>query len=86
MATTGRATAASEFDIATKTDTIAAQQDRLTLDTQNAANNQATGDFISSAIKGAAAVATLFVAPEAKVVGYAATSAIGDATGIGGLY
>jgi hypothetical protein len=93
MATTGRATAASEMDIAGKTDVIAgqqdqiaAQQDQLAIDTQNAANKQGIGDFIGSALKGAAAVASLVVAPEAAVVGFAATSAMGDATGIGGLY
>jgi hypothetical protein len=68
MANAGRATAASEFDIANKTDTIAGQQDaiaagqdQLAIQTQQAADQQATGDFISSAIKGVAAVATLFI-------------------------
>jgi hypothetical protein len=94
MANAGRTTAAGEMDIAGKTDTIAgqqdaiaAQQDQLAVDTQNAANKQATGDFVTSAMKGVAAVATLLVAPEAApLIGGAAPSAIGDATGIGGLY
>lgn len=69
MSAAGRATAASEFGIADKTDaiagqqdTIAAGQDRLAVDTQKVADDQATADFFSSAIKGAAAVATLFIA------------------------
>jgi hypothetical protein len=69
MANAGRATAAGEMDIASQTDTIsteqdalAAQQDQLAVQTQQAADQKATGDFIGSAIKGAAAVATLFVA------------------------
>lgn len=68
MAAAGRATAASEYDIATKTDVIAEQQDQiagqqdvLAQQTQDAANTQATGDFIGSALKGVAAVATLFL-------------------------
>lgn len=68
MAAAGRATAAGEMDIANQTDTIAGQQDtiagqqdQLAVQTQNVANQQATGDFVSSAIKGAAAVATLFI-------------------------
>lgn len=69
MSAAGRATAASEFDIANKTDVIAGQQDQiaagqdqLAIDTQKVADQSATGDFISSAIKGVAAVATLFMA------------------------
>lgn len=68
MAATGRATAASELDIAGQTDTIAGQQTdianqqrQLAVATQTAADNQATGDFVSSAVKGVAAVATLFL-------------------------
>lgn len=70
MSATGRATAASEFDIAGKTDAIAGQQDQiaagqdqLAIDTQKAADQQAKGDFITSAIKGVAAVASLALAP-----------------------
>jgi hypothetical protein len=97
MANTGRATAASEMDIANQTDTIAGQQDsiasqqqNLAVQTQDAANNKATGDFIGSALKGAAAVASLVLAPAtggaSLALGMAATSAVGDATGSGGLY
>jgi hypothetical protein len=70
MANAGRATAASEMQIAGQTDviageqnTIAAGQDQLATQTQNVANSQATGDFISSALKGVAAVASLALAP-----------------------
>ncbi len=67
MAAAGRATAASEYDIAAKTDVIAEQQDQiagqqdvLAQQTQDAANKQAEGDFFGTALKGAAAIATLF--------------------------
>lgn len=68
MANAGRATAAGEQDIAAQTDTIAtqqdqiaAQQDQLAEATRQAAEDQATGDFISGAVKGVAAVASLFL-------------------------
>ena len=68
MATVGRQTAASEMNIAGQTDTIAGEQEgiageqrNLAVETQQAANDQATGDFIGSALKGAAAVASLFI-------------------------
>jgi hypothetical protein len=68
MSATARMTAASEFDTANKTDEIAGQQDQIAAGQQNlaaatrkAGEDQATGDFISSAIKGVAAVATLFI-------------------------
>jgi hypothetical protein len=94
MANTGRATAASEMDIANQTDTIAGQQDaianqqdQLATATQNAANSQATGDFIGSALKGAAAVASIALAPvtggASLAVGAAAAAAM---SGTGGLY
>jgi hypothetical protein len=97
LANAGRATAASEMDMATKTDTIAgeqdqlaASQDQLAVQTQQAANNAATGDFISSALKGVAAVASIALAPAtggaSLALGMAATSAMGDASGSGGLY
>jgi hypothetical protein len=97
MADAGRATAAGEMDIAGKTDTIAGQQDQLAgqqdqlaVQTQQAADKQAQGDFISSALKGAAAVASLVLAPAtggaSLAIGGAAASAVGDANGIGGLY
>lgn len=67
MATAGRETAASEYDIANKTDVIAGQQDQIAAQqdvlaqkTQDAANTEAMGDFIGGALKGAAAIATLF--------------------------
>jgi hypothetical protein len=96
MAAAGRTTAAGEMDIAGKTDIIAGQQDvlaagqdQLALDTQKIANQQATGDFISSALKGAAAVASLAMgnpAPAIAAVTGGALSAVGDRNGIGGLY
>jgi hypothetical protein len=49
--------------IAGEQDTIAAGQDQLAVQTQKIANSQATGDFISAAIKGVAAVASLALAP-----------------------
>jgi hypothetical protein len=76
--------------IATQQDAIAAQQDQLATATQNAANNQASNDFISSALKGVAAVASLVLAPAtggaSLAIGGAALSAVGDPNGIGGLY
>jgi hypothetical protein len=96
MAATGRATAASELDIAGKTDTIAGQQESiadqqraLATQTQNAANNQATGDFIGSVIKGISAVASLATGnpvPAIAAVAGGARSAVGDPNGIGGLH
>jgi hypothetical protein len=69
MAAAGRATAASEYDIAAKTDVIAGQQDQIAAQqdvlaqkTQDAANDEAKGDFIGSALKGVAAVASIFLA------------------------
>jgi hypothetical protein len=66
LATTGRATAASELDIAGKTDLIAGEQDQLAAQqrqlaqaTKDAGSQAEFGDFLSSAIKGAAAIATL---------------------------
>jgi len=66
MAAAGRATAASEIDIAGKTDLIAGQQDQLANEQMNLANEtKATGtlteigDFVGGALKGAAAIATL---------------------------
>lgn len=66
LANTGRATAASELDIAGKTDVIAGEQDtlaagqkQLAYATQQAGENAATGDFFSAAIKGISAVASI---------------------------
>jgi hypothetical protein len=65
-----RATAASEFDAANKTDTIAteqegiaSQQQILAQQTQEAGDRAATGDFIGAALKGAAAIASIGLAP-----------------------
>lgn len=97
MSAAGRATAASEYGIADKTDVIAGQQDQiavgqdqLAVDTQKVADQSATGSFISAALKGVAAVASLALAPETGgasiALGMAATSAVGDPSGSGGLY
>jgi hypothetical protein len=94
MANAGRTTAAGEMDIAGKTDTIATQQDaiatqqdQLATQTQKVANQQATGDFVTSAMKGVAAVASLALAPvtggASLAVGAAAAAAM---SGTGGLY
>lgn len=90
MAATGRATAASELDIANQTDTIAGQQTnianqqrQLAVATQNAANNQATGDFISSAIKGIAAVASVALAPATGGLSLAGLTAVAGGGGDG---
>lgn len=87
MSAAGKATAAAEMADADKTDTIAGeqdqlanQQDQLATATQNAANNSATGDFISAAIKGVAAVASVVLAPAtggASLAGLAALSSMG---------
>jgi hypothetical protein len=54
----------------------------------DAADKAATGADISAVFKGVTAIASIFTGmPEASaVVGQAANSAIGDPTGIGGLY
>jgi hypothetical protein len=52
----------------------------------NAANQAGTFSDVMGAIKGVAAVAGLFTGGATAVVGAAATSAMGDPTGIGGLY
>lgn len=68
MADTGRTTAASEYSIANETDTISSQQRdianqqrQLGQATADAANKKAEGDFFGSALKGVAAVASLFI-------------------------
>jgi len=65
MSAAGRATAASEMDIATKTDAIAAQQDQIAAQqyqladkTEEAGHMESIGDYISGAIKGVAAIAS----------------------------
>lgn len=70
MASTARTTAASEMDIAGKTDAIAGEQEQIAAgqralanDTEEAGKKAQTGDFISAAIKGVAAVASIGLAP-----------------------
>jgi hypothetical protein len=92
MANVGRETARSEMQMAGQTDVIAgeqnalaSEQDQLATETQNVADQKATGDFISAAIKGVAAVASIGLAPvtggASLAVGSAAASAL---TGTGG--
>jgi hypothetical protein len=54
----------------------------------NAENNAATGADIGAVLKGTAAIATLFTGGVdlTAPIGQAASSAMGDPTGIGGLY
>lgn len=68
MSKTGRATAAAEMISADKTDAIAgqqdaiaAQQDQLARDTQKVADDSVFGSYVSAGIKGAAAVASIFL-------------------------
>jgi hypothetical protein len=56
-------TATGEQAIATQEQGIAAQQVNLANETEAAGQQAATGDFFASALKGAAAVATLFTPP-----------------------
>jgi hypothetical protein len=76
MASTARTTAAGEEDIANQT--------------KEAGQTAMWGDIAGSIFKGAAAVAGLALAPEtggaSVALGLAATSAMGDPTGSGGLY
>lgn len=81
MSAAGKATAAAEMTDADQTDAIAAeqnniatQQQQLAVATQDAANNAADNDFISSAIKGVAAVASLFMGNPAPAVAAVATA------------
>jgi hypothetical protein len=94
LAATGRATAAVEQQMETQTENIATeqqwiatQQRQLAMQTQQAADTAATGDFISSALKGVAAVAGIVLAPAtggaSLAVGADAAAAL---TGTGGLY
>ncbi len=68
MAAAGRATAASEMNIAGETDAIATKQDliagqqmNLADETEEAGKTAAIGDFVGAAFKGAAAIATLAI-------------------------
>lgn len=70
MASTARTTAAGEESIADQTDQLATQ-------TEDAAKTAATGSFISSAIKGVAAVASIGLAPFTDGLSLAALPTIG---------
>jgi hypothetical protein len=83
MASTARTTAAGEQDIANKTDVIAGQQDQianqtdqLAAQTVQAGKDAATGDFISGAIKGVAAIASIALAPATGGLSLAATAGL----------
>jgi hypothetical protein len=94
MANVGMQTAASEESIANQTDTIAGQQQniaseqqQLAAQTQAAGSQAATGDFIGSLLKGAAAVASIALAPATGGVSLAVgADAAAALTGTGGLY
>jgi hypothetical protein len=67
LANTGRQTAAVEQqmqaqteNIATEQQALASQQQQLAVQTQQAGNDAATGDWIGSALKGVAAIASIF--------------------------
>lgn len=83
LSAAGKATAASEMDVADKTDiiageqrTLAGKQQQLANDTEEAGKQQAFGDFAGGLLKGAAAIASVALAP--------ATG--GLSLGIGGLF
>lgn len=83
MASTARTTAAGEQDIAGKTDVIAGQEDQianqtdvLAARTAQAGKDAATGDFISGAIKGVAAIASIGLAPFTGGLSLAALPAV----------
>jgi hypothetical protein len=87
MAAVGYQTAASEESIANQTDTIAGQQQniatqqmQLGAETKAADDQAATGDFVGSLLKGAAAVASVVLAPATGGLSLAAGAAI-DASG-----
>ena len=84
MATVGRETAASEESIANQTDTIAGQQQniatqqiQLGAETKAADDQAATGDFVGSLLKGAAAVASVVLAPATGGASLAAGATLG---------
>jgi hypothetical protein len=94
LAAAGMATAATEHNMAvqdlgivTEQQQIASEQQNLATQTLAAGKTAATGDFISSALKGVAAVASIALAPAtggaSLAVGPAAAAAL---TGTGGLY
>jgi hypothetical protein len=82
MANVGMATAASEEEIAGQTDTIAGQQQniaqqqiQLGAETKAADDQAAQGDFVGALIKGAAAVASVVLAPATGGLSLAAGAA-----------
>jgi hypothetical protein len=83
MSAAATTAAGGEENIATQTDQIADQTDQLATATQNAANNTATGDFITSAIKGVAALASVALAPATGGLSLAATAGL---DGLGAIH
>lgn len=86
MSAAARTTAAGKQQIAGQTQDIATQQEQLARDTRAAGQQAATGDFISAALKGVAAVASIGLAPvtagvSLTALGPALTS-LGDHSGI----
>ncbi|MBR0936684.1 hypothetical protein [Bradyrhizobium jicamae] len=64
----------------------AATEDQMAQETKDAGSSSAFGNFLGGALKGVATITSLLAGPEVAVAGQAAASAVGDATGIGGLY
>lgn len=61
MSAAARATAAGEVSISGEEENIATQQRQLATDTEAAGKQAATADYISAALQGAAAVASIFL-------------------------
>jgi hypothetical protein len=86
MSAAARQTAAGEAQMSGEEQGIATQQEQLAADTRAAGRQAATGDFISGALKGVAAIATLALAPATggaslAALGPALTS-LGDGSGV----
>jgi hypothetical protein len=64
----------------------AAGLENIASETEASGTMNMIGDIAGGLIKGAAAVASLYTGGATAIVGQAAQSAIGDPTGIGGLY
>lgn len=64
----------------------AAGLENIATETEAAGKTAEIGDFISAGLKGVAAIASLYTGGASDIVFSGAKSAIGDATGIGGLY
>jgi hypothetical protein len=79
---------AQSYGIMQSTATQAAgEEEQIAQQQKSAASTSMFGDIAGGILKGAAAVAGLAIGgPAGAVVGQAAASAIGDPTGIGGLY